>query len=381
MKGSSTFFLFLCSSGSSFFRPGRLGPSCLILCVFLYGFQKPVFAQQQAQDSSVSSQLPNTPSSQMSDGSSFGSISGTVVDRDGALIAGARVTLTLDGRSGSDLVTASGSDGRFSFSHVVPGPFHLTAFIAGFMSEKASGTLHPGEEYEVPDISLSQATATIDVQVTATRQEIAQAQIQAEEKQRVLGVIPNFYVSYVPDAAPLTAKQKFELAWKTNFDPVNFAVTGVVAGIQQSQNDFSGYGQGASGYGKRYAAAFGDFLFANMIGNALLPSVLKQDPRYFYKGTGTIRSRALYAIANAVICKGDNGHWQANYSAILGSAAAGGLSNLYYPAANRNGAALTIENTLIGTAGSAAGNLFQEFLVRKLTPHVPGSSKASKPLN
>jgi hypothetical protein len=78
-----------------------------------------------------------------------------------------------------------------------------------------------------------------------------------------------------------------------------------------------------------------------MIGSAILPALLKQDPRYFYKGTGTTRSRILYAIANSVMCKGDNGHWQVNYSGILGGAAAGGISNLYYPASDRNGISLT----------------------------------------
>ena len=106
-----------------------------------------------------------------------------------------------------------------------------------------------------------------------------------------------------------------------------------------------------------------------MIGGAILPSLLKQDPRYFYKGTGSTRSRILYALANAVICKGDNGHWQFDYSGILGALAAGGISNLYYPASSRNRAGLTFENTLIGIGGSAVGNLFQEFLIRKLTPH------------
>jgi hypothetical protein len=108
-----------------------------------------------------------------------------------------------------------------------------------------------------------------------------------------------------------------------------------------------------------------------MIGSAILPSVLKQDPRYFYKGTGTIRSRILYAIANSVVCKGDNGQWQANYSGILGSLAAGGISNLYYPASDREGISLTVDETLLGIAGSAAQNIFQEFFVRRFTPKLP----------
>jgi len=181
-------------------------------------------------------------------------------------------------------------------------------------------------------------------------------------------VIPNFYVSYVPDAVPLNTKQKFELAWKTTIDPVSFVLVGAIAGIQQANNSFSGYGQGAQGYGKRYGASFADFTIGTFIGGAVLPSLLKQDPRYFYKGTGTRRSRALYALANAVICKGDNKKWQPNYSSMLGSLAAGGISNLYYPAKDRNGARLTFENALIGIGASAGANLIEEFLVPKFTP-------------
>jgi hypothetical protein len=79
----------------------------------------------------------------------------------------------------------------------------------------------------------------------------------------------------------------------------------------------------------------------------------------------------MYAIANSVICKGDNGHWQTNYSAILGGIAAGGISDLYYPASNRSGVEVTFTNALIGTAEGAAQNLLQEFLIRRLTPRLP----------
>jgi hypothetical protein len=224
----------------------------------------------------------------------------------------------------------------------------------------------------MPPISLAIAGTTSEVRVSVTNYELAEEQVKIEETQRVLGVIPNFYVSYRQDALPLRSKQKFELAWKTSVDPVTFAATGAFAGVQQAQNEFSGYGQGAKGYAKRYGASYGDAFIGTMIGGAILPSVFKQDPRYFYKGTGSTRSRILYALANAVICKGDNGHWQIDYSGILGALAAGGISNLYYPASSRNGAGLTFENTLIGIGGSAVANLFQEFLVRKLTPHAQG---------
>ncbi|HEY6412353.1 MAG TPA: carboxypeptidase-like regulatory domain-containing protein [Edaphobacter sp.] len=340
------------------------------LSLSLCGLPNHAHAQQQPAPAPANEQLPNSPGQ-----ASLGSITGIITDADGAEIPGARITLTLDTQPSSQRIATSGSDGRFSFTEVPPRSFKLNISAQGFAPRQTSGDLHPGEAYDASQITLPTAVASINMQVTASQQDIAQAQIEAQEQQRVFGIVPNFYVSYVSNPVPLTSKQKFQLGWKTIFDPVTFAGVGVIAGIQQANNTFPGYGQGAQGYGKRYAAAYGDALFGTLIGNAVLPSILKQDPRYFYKGTGTTRSRALYAIANAVICKGDNGHWQPNYSGILGSAAAGGISNLYYPAANRYGATLTIENTLIGTGGTAIGNLFQEFFIRKLTPHLPKSEE------
>ncbi len=139
----------------------------------------------------------------------------------------------------------------------------------------------------------------------------------------MLGVFPNFYVSYDPNAVALTSKQKFELAYRTTIDPVTFVLTGAIAGAQQAQNNFSGYGQGAQGYGKRYGAVYADTVTSTFLAGAVFPSLFKQDPRYFYKGTGTVRERFLYAVANAVICKGDNGRWQPSYSNILGNLASG----------------------------------------------------------
>ena len=304
---------------------------------------------------------------QTADPPARGNISGTVYDQSGAVVGGARVRLTPQDPALS-VEVLSGGDGQFSFPTVEPGPFQLTITAAGFATLVTSGVLHPGEIYTVPKISLVVATDVTDVQVELTQTEVAEEQIHVEEKQRVLGIIPNFYVSYLPNPAPLTSRQKFELAWKTSVDPINFLITGVVAGVQQADDDFDGYGQGAAGYAKRYGASYADGLAGTFIGAAILPSLLKQDPRYFYKGTGSWHSRALYAMANAVICKGDNGRWETNYSNIIGSLAAVGISNLYYPARDREGAELTIDNGLIGIGATAAGNLFQEFLIRKLTP-------------
>jgi len=222
----------------------------------------------------------------------------------------------------------------------------------------------------VPPIAMALVSATTQLQVVAARTEVAEEEIHLQEKQRVLGILPNFYVSYVRDAYPLNSKQKFELAWKTTIDPFTIVLTAATAGIEQARNDFSGYGEGAQGYGKRFGAAYADAAIGTFIASAILPSLLKQDPRYFYKGTGSKRSRILYAVANLAVCKGDNQRWQPNYSNILGSLAAGGVSNLYYPAKDR-GAALTFENAFIGIGAGAVVNLAQEFVLRRLTPKVP----------
>jgi len=304
----------------------------------------------------------------------MGTITGTVTDSSGALLAGAQVELTRANDT-QKRVARSGDDGRFTFAAIPAGPFQLKITSDGFAAQTVSGVLHSGETYVTQPIALTVATAVTEVNVSLSQVQVAEEQMKDEEKQRVLGVIPNFYVSYDPDAAPLDARQKFKLAWKITIDPVSVLIAGAFAGVQQAQNSFSGYGQGAQGYGKRFGASYADFVSGTFLGSAVFPAVLKQDPRYFYKGTGSRKSRVLYALANAVICKGDNRRWQPNYSSVLGSFAAGGVSNLYYPAQNRNGVGLTLENGAIGVGATAAANVLQEFVVKKLTSNIPRAGK------
>jgi hypothetical protein len=328
-------------------------------------------------DPQISTGVAGAVARQDSEQVSAGSIHGVVMDKDGAVCEGATVDLDYAGTSATAAKTAtSDSNGRFSFSDIPPGAFRLTLSSKGFETQVVQGVLHPGENFEARAIELM-VTSTSEVRVTASQVEIAVEQVREEEQQRVLGVIPNFYVSYAPNAAPLTVKQKFDLGWKSSIDPVSFLAVGFFAGIEQAENTFSGYGQGAQGYAKRYGAGYANSFIGTMLGSAILPSWWKQDPRYFYKGTGTTRSRALYAIANSVICKGDNGKWQPNYSGIVGGLAAGGISNLYYPASDRDGLTLTFENAALGAAEGAVQNLIQEFVIRKLTPKLPsyGSGK------
>ena len=204
-----------------------------------------------------------------------------------------------------------------------------------------------------------------------TMEDLAEQQITAEEHQRILGILPNFYVSYLPHAAPLTRKQKFKLAVVVSKDPVTFFTTGVTAGIEQAEGDFAGYGQGFSGYAQRYAATYGDRLSSTFLGAAVFPSLLHQDPRYYYRGHGHVIVRALYAISTTVVCKGDNGHFQPNYSNVLGNLGAGFISTTYYPRSDQHSVQVTFDNTLIGVAYGAFGTLFQEFLLKHVTHGVP----------
>lgn len=216
------------------------------------------------------------------------------------------------------------------------------------------------------------------ITVVASMHEVAAAEVAAEEKQRVLGVIPNFYVVYSPQPTPLSSRQKFHLAWRSTLDPVTFLATGFTAGVEQATDGFSGYGEGASGYAKRYGASFADGAISTFLGGAILPSVFRQDPRYYYQGTGSNASRARHAIASVFVCRGDNGKREFNYSNVLGNFASAGLSNLYYPASDRHGASLTMSNAALGTGFGMMAALMQEFVVPRLTPHLARRSSGLK---
>jgi hypothetical protein len=302
-----------------------------------------------------------------------GSIAGKIVDQSGANIVGAVVTLTR-GQGPSTPQTTSNGDGLFSFTHVAPGPFHLTISSVGLTAQEFSGTLESGQAYVTPVIVMIIPTQVTEVRVGLPTQELAQEQLKQQEKQRVFGVIPNFYVTYVPDAAPLNAKQKFNLAWKSASDPITLVGVAALAGIDQAADRYGSYGQGAEGYAKRFGASYANVFGATFIGGAIMPSLLKQDPRYFYKGKGSTRSRFLYAISTSVICKGDNGHWQPNYSNIIGSFGGAGLEALYLPAQDRRGSGFIFSAAVIRLAETSLAGVMEEFVLPKLDPHHPTRS-------
>jgi hypothetical protein len=243
--------------------------------------------------------------------------------------------------------------------------------FALFISEEFVITVR--QAYEVPNVSLSIATANMELTVRPTEL-IAAEQIRAEEKQRLVGVFPNFYTSYVYDAAPLTAKQKFSLATRGTFDPVAMIGVAFAAGIEQAKNSYAGYGQGAEGYSKRFAAKFADGRSSDFLTHAVFPVLLHQDPRYYYQGSGSFKSRLAHAVGSAFVARSDSGHTVPNYSYMLADLSSGALSNLYYPQANR-GAHLVFTNAAVGLAGRVGTNLIREFLSKRVTTNVPGDGR------
>ncbi|MGC8549180.1 MAG: carboxypeptidase-like regulatory domain-containing protein [Acidobacteriaceae bacterium] len=295
-----------------------------------------------------------------------GTIIGTVIDVNGIIVSGA--TVVLEGPSLSDPRTVVTNDnGFFELHDLKPGtPYQIIASAKGFANRVLPViVLKPGQYLDLSSIRLQVAEVVTTVHAAYSTEQIATEQVRVEEKQRVLGIIPNFYVVYDPNVVPLTTKLKFSLALKVATDPITFIGAGFLAGIYQAA-DTPDYVEGAKGYGQRIGAVYAGGFTDIMIGGAILPSVLHQDPRYFYQGTGTKKSRAFHAISSAFICKGDNGQWQPNYSTVGGDLASAAISNIYYPAANR-GAGLVFENTLINTADRMAANLAQEFILRKFT--------------
>ncbi len=304
-------------------------------------------------------------------------ISGAVLDANGGTLPGASVTLTPE-KGGEERTSVSGNNGEFSLGRLPAGSFILTVTSPGMAAFVLPDiVLVAGERRTLPQISMAVAGTTTEVRVVVTPAELAEEQVKAAEQQRVLGVLPNFYSSYIWDAAPLNSRQKFNLAFHSVADPVEFLGTGIIAAAEQATDTFPGYGQGVEGYAKRYGAAYADDVLGRVIGSAILPSLIHQDPRYFYKGSGSVRSRAFYAVSRAVVTRGDNGRTQPNYSRLFGSFAAGGLANLYYPRADR-GLGLTLGDGFVSIAGHAADNLIREFLLRRLTPNVPNYERGNQ---
>lgn len=330
---------------------GLLKPICALLLFLRLAsvFTAPALAQ------SVSPEMPPA------------GISGTVVDPADKTVAGA--TVTLQGPESSDrYTTVANENGFFEFRDLRAGVSYRATIHADGFADWTSPVvvLEPGQYKILTDCKLRIQDLQTTINVGYSSAEVAARQVAAEEKQRVLGFIPNFYVVYDRNPAPLSPKLKFQLALKVAVDPVTIFGVAMIAGLDQAGNT-PDYPQGAKGYGQRFGAVAADGFSDIMIGGAILPSVLHQDPRYFYQGSGTTKSRILYALSHPFVCKGDNGQWQPNYSSMGGDLAASALENTYYPQSNR-GVGLVFGHFALNTAERAISSLAQEFLFHKLTP-------------
>ncbi len=293
-------------------------------------------------------------------------IMGTVTDVNGEVIPNATVVLKeVEGTDPRTILTTE--TGMFEFHDVTPGIAYQLSIRAKDYEDWISTPiiLNPDQFKIVTGIQLRIATERTTVDVHYDPVEVATEQFRAEEKQRVFGIIPNFYVSYESDPAPLTTGMKFKLALKVSTDPVTAAGVFLVASAKQAGNT-PDYGQGWGAYGKRFGAVAADGFSDIMIGGAILPSLLHQDPRYFYQGTGTTGSRIRHAVFSPFVARADNGKSQPNYSSLGGVLASSSLSNLYYPRSNR-GAGLVFGNFAIGIAERIGASVAQEFLLGKFT--------------
>ena len=293
----------------------------------------------------------------------LGGIQGTVKDASGSAITGAIVTLETSTSTGQRTAITDQAGG-FRFAAVECGSYKITIAAAGFATWTAS------DDQPLLSVVMQVANASSWVNVTLQQHDLAAEQLKAEEKQRLFGIFPSFFVTYAPNAAPLTAAQKLHLGWKTITDPVAFLDVGIAAGLQQSKNRYPEFGQGTEGYAKRFGAQYANRVANVVIGRVVMQSIFHQDPRYFYKGTGSFGSRALYALGTAFVRKGDNGHWQPDYSDVVGELTASEISTLYYPRSSRPVRRLA-DGVLLGFATRAGSNLLREFVLRKITTHVP----------
>lgn len=231
--------------------------------------------------------------------------------------------------------------------------FFLALISSALILQAAGQDTTPGTQDQRPESSSNSGAQQATPQ---TEKELQ----KKEQSQRILGVVPQFGTTSRQNAAPLTAGQKFHLFVKSSFDPFEYAAAGLQAGIGQATNEFPGYGQGAAGYGKRYGASIADQVSSNFFSNFFYPTLLKEDPRYFRLGEGSIKHRILYSLAQEFVCHTDKGGRSFNFSNVLGAFTSGAISNAYYPSTDR-GAGLTLSRSAISLMYGSVGGLVDEF--------------------
>jgi hypothetical protein len=154
----------------------------------------------------------------------------------------------------------------------------------------------------------------------------------AQQTRRILWIIPNYRAvsanTYLP---PQSFKEKFWLATQDSFDYSSFIYEGLLAGAAMAEKSEPSFGQGASGYGNYFAHTFADGTIENYMVEAVVPTLTKEDPRYYTLGKGGFFKRSGYAVSRTFITRKDSGNNTFNLSEIVGAGAAAGISNSYYP--------------------------------------------------
>ena len=319
---------------------------------------------QQSAQALRPSAPPENQDGEQSSVSQTGTIMGTITDVSEAPVPGAEVIL--QGSDSSDVRSVTTNEnGFYEIRDVAAGrPYEVKVRAAGF-AEWVSPvlTLGPGQSniLDVANLRIEEVQTSVTV-TPASSDEIATEQVKAEEKQRGFGIIPNFYAAYASNPAPMNTRLKYRLALRVARDPYTFAGVALLAGIGQATNH-PDYVQGAKGFGERFGANYANSFTDIMFEGAIFPSLLHQDPRYFYKGTGTKKARVAHVLYSLIATKGDNGKWQPNYSGLGGNLASAAISNAYYPAANR-GAGLVFQGfgTIMGE--HLAIRMLDEFIFR-----------------
>lgn len=182
----------------------------------------------------------------------------------------------------------------------------------------------------------------------------------SDESKRILGLIPNYRTSpSLQDYQPLTSRQKFRVAYEDAFDRGTVALAALFGGDGQVTNANRSFGQGAAGFGRYFGAAYGDLLIGDYMTEAVFPSLLHQDPRYFRRGNGTGWSRLGYAMGRIFFTQTDSGGEQFNYSEIVGNSTAVAISNAYY--ANNRSVSDAVSKLGLQLGVDMAGNVLKEF--------------------
>jgi hypothetical protein len=193
------------------------------------------------------------------------------------------------------------------------------------------------------------------------RQKTGAEILEEEKKQKMMGIVPIYGMTNYKYAPALTSGQKFDLTFRTYMTVFPYLAAGFQAGLSQATNSFEGYGQGASGYGKRFGSALLDGADSAFFSNFLYPVIFKQDPRYFRLGEGTKKRRIWYVMEQEFVTKKDSDRKPTfSYSNVLGALTAGSISNAYYPQEER-GFGLTMSRSAVAFGWGMVGNFVLEF--------------------